>query len=262
MITFASFSALNMEQRAYYAELTTLLFSTNGRSKKITADVVRLGSFPDTIRDKLLSEVFGLYDESVPKLLLDFSDETTGRWHYHNITRKNKTNNHCDFINRGELLDRLIVLDAALKSPISKRQEALILSFQIHLIQDLHQPLHTLTKLGSTCKHDFGGNRTCVEYKDNGQCELNLHRYWDAGFGVFDKPYTSIFDSPLDNLGTSVFLPEKWASENSGFYDHIYQLDNPRYHDESKVLVRKRLSMAVKRLTYYLKTHYEYIRTN
>ncbi len=265
-ITYAAISALNMEQRGYYKELATALFNSNDLPQKATTEgfgaVVRFGSFPDTIRDKLISDIFGFYDESVPKLLLEYSDETSNRWHYHNIVRRDKTNSQCEFVNRGKLLDRLILLDAVLKSSISKRQEALLLSFQIHLIQDLHQPLHTLTKLGASCTHDFGGNRTCVEYKTNGQCKLNLHRYWDSGFGVFDRLNISTLDSALKNAGENNFSPEKWAAENSEFYDHIYHLDNLRYHEASKELVRKRLSLAVRRLTYYLKTHYEYIRAS
>ncbi len=265
-ITFVSVSALNPEQRAYYAELAALLFGSRGNPKKTPLEdlenVVKFGSFPDTIRDKPLSDVFSFYGVPVPKLLLEFGDKATGRWHYHNIILRDKTNSHCKFTNRGVLINRLISLDAALKSSISKRQQALLLSFQIHLFQDLHQPLHTLTKLGSSCRHDAGGNRTCVIKKTSGRCELNLHQYWDSGFGVFDNQRGLLFDGSLNDVVASEFIPRTWASENNRFYDHIYQLDNPRYHDVSKALVLKRVSIAAKRLTQYLKAYYEYIHSS
>ncbi len=262
-ITFTAFTMLSEAERAYYTELATLLFRSKGSNNKgdndASGDVVKLGSFPDTIRDKPLSDVFRLYGESVPKLLLGFSDKTTARWHYHNVVVKNRLNHHCEFTNQGVLLDRLIILDAALKSPLSKRQEALLLSFQIHLIQDIHQPLHTLTKLGPECKHDLGGNRTCIVENRSGRCKLNLHRYWDSGLGVFDTPQVPMFTISHNNVGSTKFLPEQWMSENSALYEDIYQLENPRYQEVSKVLIQKRVWISVKRLTDYLKAHYKYV---
>ncbi|MFL0799303.1 MAG: hypothetical protein K6L80_02530 [Agarilytica sp.] len=271
-ITSASISMLSVTEQKYYLALAALLTKPNKQIQPQAADVLNgdigmgivavLGSFPDNVRHKSLAALFNRYGEAVPKQLLKYRDKTTDNWHYHNVASRNKKNAHCDFVNRGKLLDILKILDVALKSPISKQQEALLVSFQIHLIQDIHQPLHTLTKLDDSCEHDLGGNRTCVVKKKTGSCEPNLHRYWDAGFGVFDQLEIYRSDFSYRYIDLDKFHPVQWVSENNALYDHVYQQDKPKYFESSKALVQKRVSIAVKRLAYYLESHFAYVQAN
>jgi hypothetical protein len=56
------------------------------------------------------------------------------------------------------------------RAPLRDRQRALL--FLVHLVADVHQPLH----VGDD--HDKGGNDTQVQFLGEGS---NLHRLWDSG---------------------------------------------------------------------------------
>jgi hypothetical protein len=63
---------------------------------------------------------------------------------------------------------RAVLADHA--APRRERQRALL--FLVHLVEDVHQPLH----VGDN--HDRGGNLTQVQFLGEG---TNLHRLWDSG---------------------------------------------------------------------------------
>jgi hypothetical protein len=94
-------------------------------------------------------------------------------WHYVNvpITASKYDNRYC--ADRGCVVSKIKEYRAILTDPRTKRadrQRALL--FLVHLIEDLHQPLH----VGDN--HDRGGNSTQVRFFDRGD---NLHRVWDSG---------------------------------------------------------------------------------
>jgi hypothetical protein len=61
-----------------------------------------------------------------------------------------------------------------------KRLALLIL---MHLVGDLHQPLHAVTKVSKQLPHgDLGGNLFPLGTNDIG---ANLHKYWDNGAGFY-----------------------------------------------------------------------------
>lgn len=55
------------------------------------------------------------------------------------------------------------------RTPKAERARALL--FLVHLVEDVHQPLH----VGDN--HDRGGNQTQIQFRGNG---TNLHRLWDT----------------------------------------------------------------------------------
>jgi hypothetical protein len=98
----------------------------------------------------------------------------TRDWHYINIGDDEPLDALVEGqVGRGQLLGairaNLAVLADELDSP-PRRREAL--SFVIHLVADLHQPLH----VGRS--EDRGGNTITVRFDGE---ETNLHRLWDGG---------------------------------------------------------------------------------
>lgn len=74
---------------------------------------------------------------------------------------------------RGDAYTALKSFEATLKNPnASIEEKQLALHFTVHLIGDLHQPLHT----GNGT--DRGGNDVKVEFFWD---DSNLHRVWDSG---------------------------------------------------------------------------------
>jgi hypothetical protein len=94
-------------------------------------------------------------------------------WHYVNVPI---TATHYDarFCSGGDCVVARIkhfrALLADRRAPLRERQRALL--FLVHLVGDVHQPLH----IGDN--HDKGGNLTQIQFLGR---PSNLHRLWDSG---------------------------------------------------------------------------------
>jgi hypothetical protein len=96
----------------------------------------------------------------------------SGRWHYVNvpITATKYEPRYC---NDGDCVVAKIKQYQSVLSDrrAPRRERQLALLFLVHLIEDVHQPLH----VGDN--HDRGGNLTQVQFLGRG---TNLHRLWDT----------------------------------------------------------------------------------
>lgn len=128
-----------------------------------------------------------------------------------------------------------------------RRREAL--GFVVHLVGDLHQPLH----VGRS--EDRGGNSVVVSF--NGQ-ETNLHRLWDgellrsAGLRPADYQYSL---ASLVTLGAESWehgTLEDWAEESRRLRPWVYHFDarrrvpviSQRYAETGRQLTALRLAQA------------------
>lgn len=92
-------------------------------------------------------------------------------WHYRNIDSE-YTYDNAPLLPSGDVVRALFDQTAALRSgTLDKKQSALALKMIIHLMGDLHQPLH----LGRAS--DRGGNKRKVNFFNR---ESNLHSIWDT----------------------------------------------------------------------------------
>ena len=85
------------------------------------------------------------------------------------------------------------------------------LSFLIHFVGDIHQPLHIATLFSSDFKApegDRGGNK----YDIKGEHEDNLHMFWDAGVGMWEDEQ----DRPLNNSGIKYL--DSWTDKIISLY--------------------------------------------
>lgn len=125
----------------------------------------------------------------------------------------------------------------------AKRAEAL--RFLIHLVADVHQPLH------AGYRPDRGGNRFQVRWNGRGS---NLHRVWDtpvlASRGIGWKAHAAeLARAPERASGT----PVRWAEEScratrdAGLYPRSRKLDG-RYAGRMRPLAEKRIRQAAARL--------------
>ncbi len=253
-----AFTRLSEREVQYYQELVDLIGveKAEGSLNTNRKHLPLIATYPDRVRDIPFGQLFLKNETILPEAFADRADNNTATWHYHNEVARTPGNSHCRFQNRGELLTILDEIDKALGAPLTKKQEALLISFQIHLIQDIHQPLHSFTNLSDNCKSDLGGNKTCYRMGFLGRCKTNLHALWDSGFDVFERkfpaPVTDIF------MGAKTeFLPALWNQENQRYYRDVYDMSCPDYFDRSQVIANDRVGLAVSRLTNYLKLHYK-----
>ena len=258
-LTAEIFNGLTVAERQYYTDLMQpLKLSIKGAQ----ADLSFVGAWADNHRNESLESLFARVDERVPPALAKYKKQNTSTWHYHNIPFElNK--DRCDFKNSGNLLKALLLLDESLQAGPTKSQEAILLALQIHFLQDLHQPLHTLTRVNSQCKHDRGGNLFCLE-KRNKKCDLNLHQLWDRGFGVnvqhaVGGPQPQIDQDKINNKVSPQNI-ERWteeAADHASFIYSIHQLDQEEYKRKAKIIVARQYSSLIQRTQDYLVEHYQ-----
>jgi len=122
---------------------------------------------------------------------------------------------------RGDAVTALQEFAATLASPVSSRvDKQLALRFSIHIVQDLHQPLH----VGNGT--DRGGTRTWVRF--NGRKE-NLHKVWDSSLisasGYTDAKWLEVLRegaAKLDCRRWQQVDPLLWIAESVQLRQQIY----------------------------------------
>lgn len=120
------------------------------------------------------------------------------------------------------LLKALSNYVAVLQSMTSSDQDkAVALRFVIHLVGDLHQPLHCATRVSSVLKEgDEGGNGTMVHVVLNGKASrIALHSFWDRGLGSFPTegahftpPVLNEIEQAAKDIAARQVLPAGWSS--------------------------------------------------
>jgi hypothetical protein len=150
---------------------------------------------------------------------------------------------------KGCIVTKINEFKKTLKDP-AKSVEArrLALRFLIHLIEDLHMPLH----VGDN--HDKGGNKTQVQFFDQG---TNMHRLWDGGmiqrvgdtedFWIADL---AELDTPNKRAEAVKGTVEDWATESLQHARAAYQVPQ----------TGKRLKSGQKLGDAYLNTHLPVVR--
>ena len=90
-----------------------------------------------------------------------------------------------------------------LKTSTDKNAQAQALRLIIHFVGDIHQPLHSATRVDSTHPDgDRGGNLVSITVPDkNGKPKkTNLHSYWDGGIGAFPPTGANFAPPPLSKI--------------------------------------------------------------
>lgn len=81
------------------------------------------------------------------------------------------------------------------------------LRFLIHLVGDIHQPLHAITKVDlEKLKTDKGGNDFEVKNRGSG---FNLHTYWDSTLNQYSSLKAPLSERHWDKLEAYVKDIEK-----------------------------------------------------
>ena len=146
-----------------------------------------------------------------------FWQKTATPWHY--VTLNGITYDHAP--PEGDALEALAHFRAVLRDAGSSRGDRqLALRFIVHLVGDLHQPLH----VGKCC--DRGGNDVKVKWFGK---DTNLHAVWDSA--IVDEEQLSFTElaaklerhtSPQDVADWWDINPRDWVSESAQIRDTLY----------------------------------------
>ena len=170
-------------------------------------------------------------------------------WHFVTIPQ-GKTYAETKKNPNGDLIEAIGRLVTALKTKkLNARDEAEHLKMLIHLIGDIHQPLHV------GAEGDRGGNDIKITWF---RSESNLHRVWDSQMiDDTNLSYTELAQS-LEVPGKDKISSwqkssvEQWATESISYRDNVYNYGNGKlgykYTYDNFHIVRYRLLQAGIRL--------------
>jgi hypothetical protein len=195
----------------------------------------------------------------------------TGGWHYKDIYFREDGKspiNHPDEPNAVSKIVEFTKVIGDKAKPDAERADAL--RFLIHLVGDIHQPLHATSRESDALpKGDRGGNDFHILPPDGSERgPKNLHSLWDGGAGLFTNgPRSGAHDAAitlaksLSEKYTKAKLknesesnPEKWAEES--FADAktlVYktaegQAPTPEYIQKAQAMSGERVTIAGYRL--------------
>jgi hypothetical protein len=152
-------------------------------------------------------------------------------------------------------LERFIATAADRTQPDARRADAL--KWVIHLVADVHMPLH------AGWGHDRGGNDVQVQFRGQG---MNLHKLWDSGLintrRLRAVPYSDeLLARPRQafDTGWRAGSATRWAEESCRIVrDGAIYPEHPRidggYLDRNRPVVERRLLEAGTRLAAVLNT--------
>lgn len=174
----------------------------------------------------------------------------TGPWHYASIPT-GKTYFDQKRNKDGDIIDALFRMDEILKDPKkSKEDKAFALKFMVHLVGDLHQPLHV------GLAEDRGGNNVRVRWF---KTESNLHTIWDENVIDFQQlsysEYTAVLNrytkDQIKEFSKGHFLD--WAKESQDLRSIVYDTGGSEnlsyeYQYKTKPVIEDRLRKAGIRL--------------
>ena len=194
-------------------------------------DLARVANYPDEIRS-------------------DRKYDYTGSWHYTSIPT-GKTYFDQKRNKDGDIIDALFRMDEILKDPKkSKEDKAFALKFMVHLVGDLHQPLHV------GIAEDRGGNNVRVRWF---KTESNLHTIWDENVIDFQQlsytEYTAFLNrytkDEMKEFTRGNFLD--WAKESQDLRSAVYDTGGSEnlsyeYQYKTKPVIEERIRKAGVRL--------------
>jgi len=191
-----------------------------------------------------------------------FWQKTATPWHY--VTLNGIVYDHAP--PEGDALDALNRYRATLQDPnASLADKQLALRFIVHLVGDLHQPLH----VGKCC--DKGGNEVKVKWFGR---DLNLHSVWDSALVEEEQlSFTELaaklrrHTSNADVKAWWDINPRDWISESGQLRETVYPEPNRKdpkappelsygYVYKYTPLMEQRLKQAGVRLAAYLNDIY------
>jgi hypothetical protein len=154
------------------------------------------------------------------------SDSTynyTADWHWVTIP-DGQTYDQSEKNPKGDIIETLERIIKELKSKkLSAQDEAQRIKILIHLVGDIHQPLHV------GAKNDKGGNDVKVMWF---KTDTNLHHVWDSDMIDDTKlSYTELAQSldkptPTQYLAWQKTSVRDWAKESQSYQNQVYDYGN------------------------------------
>lgn len=177
---------------------------------------------------KAIKEILGNESMAMSANWADFIKSDTSyrflnSWHYINLPEgldKNGCDNYLETFDQANIYNKTNEMIALLKdNKTPKDKKVFAMRVLIHLMGDMHQPMHTARK------EDFGGNRVTVTWF--GQ-RSNLHRVWDEQIIDFQQLSFTEYVKAI-NFASQKQLAEWSKGDLKDFVFDSYQICNQIY---------------------------------
>lgn len=162
-------------------------------------------------------------------------------WHYIDFDQDKQYEPSTD----ENIINRLIITFNELrhKKTLCSDQIKTDLLILLHLMGDLHQPLHT------GYLDDKGGNSRAVQYDT---LKTNLHSFWDVDIiRLNDITVETVMQTNVNDTIAGIH-PVKWMKETRSLLNHVYDFSgfelSPGYLKKNDVIVKRQLFIAGLRL--------------
>lgn len=240
------------------SQLAAYYFSYGSQSRETRERdfFVLISTWADIIKDRDFSNRYRRYNHS--------------NWHYTDTpwtVRDSKLEILPPSADGGQALEKVKEFDATIRSSASDAQKAIAIAWLLHLIGDLHQPLHVSARVTETePKGDQGGNLFLLTPKGTPRPQQkNLHSFWDSIIEENDPNDENLCDAdyvipnaektmklfPFSKLQTEL-LPgrfEDWERESLILAQtEVYPADLVRNEPPSKKYKKKALKIAQRRM--------------
>lgn len=174
----------------------------------------------------------------------------TRSWHYVEIPLDDIYSRSRDCRDSNCIIDKIDQFKNQLQSGKSRQDRIEALKYLVHLVGDLHQPLHC------TDNYDAGGNRVQVTFFGK---ISNLHKVWDSDMidrtGLSEDSYRKKLEAALPARGDWV---EGWGNEShllARKYAYVLPLDRAlgnAYYKTNLPILDRQLARAGVRLAQIL----------
>ncbi len=259
VISEISYRKLPVELQKKLSDKLNPFFKTHTNDKNNLSIMAQLSYYPDLWHDLTFAEISKKYDLQIPTELSYLKDASTKYWHFDDkYIGPGVEKDICSLPVYKE--NSVKIIKAFMNSyPQIKDNyfQGLLLIYLIHIIEDMHQPLHGLSYVSEDCFNDYGGNRFCLDQF----CNNNLHAYWDSGAHLFYDP--SLIPEMVDGLNKrfrfdKTFFElaniDEWNDENMQFSDFIYDVPKDKepdsdYRHKAQSISKRRILEASERLT-------------
>jgi hypothetical protein len=149
-------------------------------------------------------------------------------------------------------------------------ERARFLAFLVHIVGDLHQPLHNVSAVSKeTPDGDLGGNLFIILNPKQTTESMSLHSLWDSAFGLFSGASNSDLNQlaleitmqyPEDYFGNKAqdLSPQHWTKEGVSYAKNLVyqternQIPSEEYQLKGKQLVQQQIALAGYRLAHLL----------
>jgi hypothetical protein len=161
-----------------------------------------------------------------PDTLHSQNIESYSHWHYVDLAFSADATPLKDLTDTDNVIWAINTIEPVVKNNNANIYErARFLSFLVHMVGDIHQPLHTVSRISAAHPDgDQGGNLYKILDPKNSKT-ISLHQLWDRGIDLFNDDTSAehinaltekiMTDYPSDVLGalTTDLSAEDWANE-------------------------------------------------